>query len=149
MKKLLSLPILLTMLLSVLLPSAFAKKFSLDKYSSSLDFAQVINVMATQRHGGSWCFNTSVRHNDQGWDHYADGWEVLDTEGNQLSYRLLTHPHDNEQPFTRSQCGIKIPDGVSKVIVRAKCDKHGFGGKPVVLDLKLKQGPDYTVIREL
>jgi len=42
----------------------------------------------------------------------------------------------NEQPFTRSQCNIKIPAEISKVIVRAKCNKHGFGGKPFILDLK-------------
>jgi hypothetical protein len=47
----------------------------------------------------------------------------------------LRHPHVNEQPFTRSQCNIRIPVGISKIIVRAKCNKHGFGGKSFVVDL--------------
>jgi len=115
--------------------SVFATKFDIDTYSTSLKFAQVTQVVATQESSGSWCFGTSVRHNDEGWKHYADGWEVIDLEGNQHGYRKLGHPHVNEQPFTRSQCNIKIPSGISKVIVRAKCNKHGFGGKPFIVHL--------------
>jgi len=122
-------------ILSIYASSLFASDSIIGVSSSSLDFAQVMHVVATQKSNKSWCFATSVRHNDQGWEHYADGWEVIDLEGNQLGYRLLGHPHDNEQPFTRSLCDIKIPSEVSKVIVRAKCNKHGFGGKSVVVDL--------------
>ena len=114
-------------------------------YSTSLEFAQVTDVVATHKSDGSWCFDTSVRHNDQGWEHYADGWEVIDLEGNQLGYRRLGHPHNNEQPFTRSECNIKIPSGNSKVIVRAKCNKHGFGGKRIVVDLNTSKGEGYIV----
>ena len=90
------------LILSFFASSAFATKFNIDTYSSSLEFAQVTNVETMQSTSGDWCFNTSIRHNDQGWEHYADRWEVLDLEGNQLGYRTLGHPHDNEQPFTRS-----------------------------------------------
>jgi hypothetical protein len=115
--------------------SALSEKFDLDTYSTSLDFAQVIDVVATQKPNGSWCFGTSVRHNDQGWEHFANGWEVIDLGGNQLGYRELAHPHDNEQPVTRGQCNIEIPTAISTVIVRAKCNKHGFGGKAFVVNL--------------
>jgi len=108
--------------------------------SSSLEFAQVTRVDATQQAGGSWCFDVSVRHNDQGWDHYANGWEVIDLAGNQLGVRGLSHPHVNEQPFTRSQCNIIIPTTISKVIVRAKCNKHDFGGKSVLVVLSDGKG---------
>jgi hypothetical protein len=123
----------LLLVLSILTSSVFASKFDINTYSSSLEFAQVKGVLATQKSSGTWCFVTSVRHNDQGWEHYADRWEILDLEGNQLGYRELHHPHDNEQPFARSQCNIKIPTEITKVIVRAKCNKHGFGGKPMVV----------------
>lgn len=116
--------------------SVFSSKLDIDAYSTSLEFAQVTHVIATQRASGSWCIDTSVRHNDQGWEHYADRWEVLDLQGNQLGYRVLGHPHDNEQPVTRSRCKIKIPSEISKVIVRAKCNKHGFGGKAFIVVLK-------------
>ena len=52
-----------------------------------------------------------------------------------LGYRKLHHPHVNEQPFTRSQCDIEIPKETDKVIVRAKCSKHGFDGKAMVVNL--------------
>ena len=96
-----------------------------DDYETSLNYAQVTHVEASQQRDGSWCFDTTVRHWDDDWDHYADGWEVVDLEGNQLGYRLLTHPHENEQPFTRDLCGVEIPENVSKLIVRAKCNEHG------------------------
>ena len=138
------LPILI---LSMFASSVFASKINLDTYSTSLEFAQVTHVVATQKFGGRWCVDTSVRHNDEGWEHYADGWEVIDLEGTQLGYRRLGHPHDNEQPFTRSQCNIKIPSGISKVIVRAKCNTHGFGGKTIVVDLNMSKGGGYLVSR--
>ena len=138
---------LLLLILSMLASPVFASKLDLDTYSTSLEFAQVTSVLATKKSDGSWCFGTTVRHNDQGWEHYADGWEVIDLEGNQIGERLLAHPHDNEQPFTRSQCNIKVPLGISKVIVRAKCNKHGFGGKPIVVDLSTRQGNDSSVSR--
>ena len=116
----------LLLILSMFASSVFASKFDINTYSTSLDFAQVTHVLATQKSDGSWCFGTSVRHNDQGWEHFADKWEVLDLEGNQLGYRSLGHPHDNEQPVTRSRCNIKIPSVISKVIERAKCHTHGF-----------------------
>lgn len=125
------------LILSMSVLSVFATKPALSAYDSALDFAQVTEVTATQQTDGNWCFGTSVRHNDQGWEHYANGWEVTDLKGNQLGNRVLYHPHDNEQPFTRSQCNIKVPLGVSKVIVRAKCNKHGFGGKTMTVELNI------------
>ncbi|TPH13575.1 hypothetical protein [Litorilituus lipolyticus] len=113
----------------------FSSEFNIDNYSSSIEFAQVTQVEVSKRANGTWCFDTSVRHNDQGWEHYADRWEVLDLQGNQLGHRILGHPHDNEQPFTRSRCNIKIPSEITKVVVRAKCNKHGFGGKALLVEL--------------
>lgn len=125
-------------ILGILTAPVFATEFDVNTYEPSLDFAQVTNVVAIQRKTGTWCFDTSVRHHDQGWEHYADRWEVLDLEGNVLGYRTLGHPHDNEQPFTRSRCKIDIPANMSKVIVRAKCNKHGFGGKAMLVSIKTK-----------
>jgi hypothetical protein len=71
-------------------------------------------------------FNVTLSHPDTGWDHYADGWEVLDAEGNSLGVRELAHPHVTEQPFTRSLSGVKIPEGVTVVYVRARCNVDGW-----------------------
>ena len=134
------------LILSLFASSVFAAKPDLDTYSTSLEFAQVTHVIASQNSDDSWCFDTSVQHNDQGFEHYADGWEVVDLEGNLLGELQLGHPH-LKQPFTRSKCNIKVPSDVSKVIVRAKCNKHGFGGKPIIVDLSITQGTDYSVSR--
>lgn len=114
-----------------------------------LDYAQVIFVKATQNEAGLWRFDTTVRHNDQGWDDYADAWQVVDpTSGDVLAERILTHPHDNEQPFTRSQSNIEIPPDVTEVIVRAKDNVEGFGGQEVLVDLTASEGENFEVVRQ-
>ena len=116
-------------------------------YNSDLNYAQVIFVKATQSDANLWRFDTTVRHNDEGWDHYADAWQVLDEAGNILTERILTHPHDTEKPFTRSQGNIKIPPELTTVLVRAKCNVHGFGGQEVWVDLTTPQGENFEVVR--
>lgn len=128
----------LLLILALFTSPVFAVKPDLTTYSESLDYAQVTKVLATQKADGTWCFGTSVQHNDQGWDHYADAWEVIDLDGHKLGYRQLYHPHDHEQPFTRSQCNIDIPSDTSQVVVRAKCNKHGYGGKAMLVKLERK-----------
>lgn len=113
-----------------------------------LDYAQVVYVKATQSSDGTWRFDTTVRHNDQGWDDYADAWQVIHPDsGEILGERILLHPHDNEQPFTRSQSGIAIPPEVTQVIVRAKDNVEGFGGEVVLVDLTVEQGEKFEVVR--
>ncbi|RZQ51587.1 hypothetical protein C1E23_18700 [Pseudoalteromonas phenolica] len=133
------------LLLSMLTFKVFTAELDLNTYSTDLKFAQVTHVVATQQSDSSWCFSTSVRHNDQGWKHYANAWSIEDLQGNQLGYRRLGHPHDNEQPFTRNQCNISIPPNISKVIVQAKCNNHGYGGKAILIDLNKAKDENYIV----
>ena len=62
--------------------------------------ADVIDATATREASGTWRFNVTVRHDDSGWDHYADRFEVHAADGQLLGTRILHHPHENEQPFT-------------------------------------------------
>lgn len=71
-------------------------------------------------------FSVTLSHPDTGWDHYADAWEVLDADGNSLGIRELLHPHETEQPFTRSLSGVAIPAGATVVYVRARCNVDGW-----------------------
>ncbi len=91
--------------------------------------ADVVKVMVTQQSNGSYSFQVTVRHNDEGWDHYADAWDVSGADGTIYSTRVLAHPHENEQPFTRGKSGVRVPDGVKSVIVRAHDKVHGHGGE--------------------
>jgi hypothetical protein len=115
--------------------------------------ADVLHVKAVQAADGTWTFHVTVRHPDTGWDDYADGWDVLTPDGTVLKpdpdspfTRLLLHPHENEQPFTRSQSGIVIPSGVTQVRVRAHDLVDGYGGREVEVDLTVPSGPDFEVI---
>ena len=112
-----------------------------DSFNKDIDYAQVVYVKAIKTGGNSWQFAVSVRHRDEGWDHYANVWQVVNPQtGVVIGERVLAHPHDNEQPFTRSLSGIHIPRGLDEVTVRAGCNIHGFGGRevtlPITTDLK-------------
>ncbi len=74
-------------------------------------------------------FAVTVAHADEGWKHYADRWEILSPEGEVLATRVLRHPHVDEQPFTRSLPGVILPEGITRVTVRAHDSVHGYGGK--------------------
>lgn len=116
--------------------------------------ADVTFVRAVQTGADTWTFHVTVAHPDTGWDDYADGWDVVLPDGtvvtpnpNDPFTRVLLHPHENEQPFTRSQSGIVIPPGVDRVIVRAHDLVDGWGGREVVVDLTAAAGPDFEIER--
>jgi hypothetical protein len=90
--------------------------------------ADVLAVEVTRAADGTYVFTATVRHDDAGWDHYADRWELLAPDGTVLATRVLLHPHEDEQPFTRSLTGVAIPPGITRVRVRAHDKVHGFGG---------------------
>lgn len=119
-----------------------------QEFEEDLDWAQVRYVVARRESGGSWRFDVTVRHDDEGWDHYANLWQVVHPETLEVyGERELLHPHDNEQPFTRSRSGITIPDDQTVVRVRARCETHGFGGREVLVDLTTDEGEYYEVRR--
>ena len=91
--------------------------------------ADVIRADAVRTGPGVFRFSVSVIHQDEGWDHYADRWEVLDPNGRILATRTLHHPHVDEQPFTRSLGDVKVPAGIRQVSIRAHCSLHAYGGK--------------------
>lgn len=83
--------------------------------------------------GNTFSFDVTVQHADEGWDHYADAFEILDPEGNILATRTLYHPHVNEQPFTRSIGNVEIPYGIDEVTVRAHDSVHEYGGAEIAV----------------
>jgi hypothetical protein len=97
--------------------------------------ADVVGVKVTKEGAGSYRFDVTVRHDDKGWEHYADAFEVLSADGKVLGKRVLLHPHDDEQPFTRELTGVTVPQGVTEVRVRAHDKVHGYGGKEMTVEL--------------
>lgn len=100
--------------------------------------ADVIDVKATQSKDNTWRFDVTVKHADEGWDHYANEWVILTPENKVLAKRTLYHPHVNEQPFTRNIQGVKIPKDIKQVIIVARDTVHGIKGKSIKLDLTNK-----------
>jgi len=90
--------------------------------------ADVVGVEVSKQGEGRFRFDVTVRHADEGWDHYADRWDVVGPDGAVLGSRELLHPHVNEQPFTRSLTGVEIPRDVEEVTIRAHDSVHGLGG---------------------
>lgn len=97
--------------------------------------ADVVAVEAAEEGAGTWRFEVTVAHADAGWDHYADKWEVLASDGRVLATRVLLHPHVGEQPFTRSLGGVAIPAEIERVILRAHDSVHGLGGAEMTVEL--------------
>ena len=73
-----------------------------------------------------WRFDVTLAHAETGWDDYADGWRIELADGTILAERPLSHPHVEEQPFTRSTSGVALPDGVAQVFVRARTSVEGW-----------------------
>ncbi len=96
--------------------------------------ADVLKVEASCSTDSLCSFSVTVKHDDDdGWEHYANKWEILSPEGETIAVRELAHPHDNEQPFTRSLDNVAIPEGVVEVRVRAHDSVHAYGGKEVTV----------------
>ncbi len=97
--------------------------------------ADVVAAEAAQESDGTWRFRVSVRHADAGWDHYADRWQVETLDGRVLGTRVLLHPHEHEQPFTRALGGVVVPPDVQEVVIRSHDSVHGDGGAALRIKL--------------
>lgn len=80
--------------------------------------------------GDVWRVDVTIRHDDTGWDDYADGWRVETADGTVLGTRVLHHPHVDEQPFTRSLGDVRIPDGAREVFVRTRTNVTDWADAP-------------------
>jgi hypothetical protein len=97
--------------------------------------ADVLEVEITHSGDARYRVTVTVRHADEGWDHYADQWRVVAPDGTVLGTRTLHHPHETEQPFTRSLGGVEIPAGVSEVTIEARDSVHGRGGETMTVQV--------------
>lgn len=66
---------------------------------------------------------------------YADAFRVLARDGTVFGERKLLHDHAGEQPFTRELRGVAIPRAVRVVVIQARDQQFGYGGRTVELAL--------------
>jgi len=95
--------------------------------------------------GGEWQPTVTLRHADSGWEHYADAWRIVSTDGTVLSHRTLYHPHVEEQPFTRSGPGFTLPIDTSRATVEAHDTVHGWSADRLEVDVALPSGPRWLI----
>lgn len=105
--------------------------------TSSTANAEHPDVLAAELSGGGDSYSLSVTMSSEydSPDRYADGWRVLDPEGNELGTWELGHDHAGEQPFTRTQTGLEIPDGVDHVTIEGRDQANGYGGATVTVQV--------------
>ncbi|MEL7165121.1 MAG: hypothetical protein AAGL96_06565 [Pseudomonadota bacterium] len=119
------------------------KRLALIALLASPAFAEepvIEDVTLTRTAPETYTVSVTIRHPDTGWDHYADGWRVLDMDGNELGMRVLYHPHVDEQPFTRSLGGVRIPAGTTEVQIQARDLPAGWNAGTTVVAVPASSG---------
>lgn len=101
----------------------------------SANEVEVLDVKANQQPDKTWRFRVTLKHVDEGWDHYANEWQIIAPDNKILATRTLYHPHVREQPFTRSLDGVKIPEKIKSVRVIAKDTVHGLSHSAMKIEL--------------
>ncbi|WP_231251617.1 hypothetical protein [Nocardioides furvisabuli] len=102
--------------------------------TADADFPDVIAV-ELRDDGDTYSLDVTMSSEYDSPERYADGWRVLDPDGNELGTMELAHDHAGEQPFTRSQSGLVIPDGVETITVEGHDLENGYGGATVEVDV--------------
>ena len=107
---------------------------------------EIVHAAFRELGPGEWQVDVTLRHDDSGWEHYADAWRVVGEDGAVLGTRTLYHPHVTEQPFTRGH-SVAIPAGRRKVFVEAHDKVHGWADTRLEVDLGRSAGDRYEVSR--
>jgi len=98
-------------------------------------FPDVIAVKVRAAGGDRFDFDVTVSSPYDTPQRYADGMRARSADGTVYGERKLWHDHAGEQPFTRDLYGVEVPLGVRSVIVEARDQKFGYGGKTVEVNL--------------
>jgi hypothetical protein len=62
--------------------------------------ADVLEVQARVSGERTYTFEATILHEDTGWEHYANKWDLLNEKGELFGTRILHHPHVEEQAFS-------------------------------------------------
>lgn len=117
-----------TLVLSGCSDAAPAERPTQDSEQSEQQFPDVLDVAVEPAEDGTFTFDVTMSSPYDTPERYADGWRILGPDDEVLGEKTLTHDHASEQPFTRSQSGVEIPDGVTSVVVEGRDLANGYGG---------------------
>ena len=102
---------------------------------SAQQFPNVLAVKVTSSGADTFNFDATISSPYDSAQRYADAFRVMAKEGVVFGERKLLHDHADEQPFTRDLYFVKIPRGIRTVVVQARDQKYGYGGKTVEVSL--------------
>jgi len=94
-------------------------------------YPDVIDVKVRAQAAEKFDFDVTVSSRYDSASRYADAFRVSGKDGQVYGERKLWHDHADEQPFTRDLYGVTIPPGVRAVLVQARDQKYGYGGRIV------------------
>lgn len=106
-----------------------------DTGGAGARFPDVTEVEITPEGEGAFTFDVTISSPYDSAERYADGWRVLGEDGEEYATMELGHDHASEQPFTRSQSGVELPDGVTTVEVEGHDTANGYGGDTVTVEV--------------
>ncbi|MGI8633634.1 MAG: hypothetical protein ACR2NA_13975 [Solirubrobacterales bacterium] len=98
-------------------------------------FPTLVEAEATEADEGRYDFDVTISSPYDSPERYADGWRVLDPDGEELGAHELAHDHADEQPFTRTQRGVEIPDDLQFVQIEGHDLENGYGGDRLDVEL--------------
>ncbi len=97
--------------------------------------ADVIEAKVKKSFGGKYVAYVKIDHKDEGYEHFADRWEIFDQNGKRLTIRIIFSPTTEKETIESYLYGFAVPEGTKKLIFKAHCNKDGWGGKEYVLNL--------------
>jgi len=115
----------------MLLLAIFGIVISVSVYASGQKYPNVLAVKVQASSANTFNFAVTISSPYDTPQRYADGYRVMSRDGTVYGVRKLRHNHASEQPFTRGLRGVTIPAGVREVVIQARDQKYGYGGKTV------------------
>lgn len=107
----------------------------LSAYAAEQKYPDVVGATARQSGTDRYDFDVTVSSPYDTPQRYADAFRVMSRNGRVFGERTLWHDHASEQPFTRDLYGVAIPGEFSTVVIQARDQKYGYGGKTFELHL--------------
>jgi hypothetical protein len=120
----------------VLLVAGCAEDTSEITESGIQKYPDIVGASFIVAEDGTYRFDVTVSSPYDSDVRYADAWRVKDSSGTVYGIRELTHPHADEQPFTRSLTGVEIPPEVATVTLEGRDLVNGWGGQTFDLSLR-------------
>ena len=114
--------------------------------SAKAEPVEVVDV-AFKEIGKAWEVRVMLHHEDEGWDHYADGWRISSEAGEILASGALREPNRGQASYMVNLRDVMIPPGAQVLFVEAHENRLGWSTFRVRVDLAKSEGPRYRVFQ--